>query len=344
MSRNDNTITVSAEKMNQVFHSVLIKNGMSKEKATQCADIFTSNSVDGVYTHGVNRFQRFIQYIQKGYIDINAEPVLKNKIGSIEQWDGQSGAGPLNAKQATDRAMQLAAENGLGCVAMANTNHWMRGGTYGWQAAKKGFVFIGWTNTMANMPAWGAIDCKLGNNPLVIALPYKDEAIVMDMAMSQFSVGAMELAVIKKEKLAQPGGFDAKGKMTDDPAAIIQSKRVLPVGYWKGAGMALLLDLLATILSGGSSTADLTKKEAEFGVSQVFICIDLSRLNNQQAIHTIVENIVFDYHRSIPADSAIKIVYPGEQVLEKRKRNSEQGIPVVKEIWDNILALSTEPT
>jgi 3-dehydro-L-gulonate 2-dehydrogenase len=337
MSNKEN-IVVSSEEMKKTFHDILIKNGMNDQKGMQCAEIFTANSVDGVYTHGVNRFPRFIEYIRKGYVKIDAEPVLKNKIGSIEQWDGQLGPGPLNAQYATTRAMQLASENGLGCVALANTNHWMRGGTYGWYAAQKGFVFIGWTNTIANMPAWGAIDCKLGNNPLVIALPYNNEAIVMDMAMSQFSFGAMELAIIKNEKLSQPGGYDKQGNLTNDPSAIIQSKRSLPVGYWKGAGFSLLLDLLATILSGGSSTHDLGKKEAEFGVSQVFICIDLSKLQSQQTIRQAVETIIHDYHQSIAVEGS-KIVYPGEQVLMKRKNNVENGIPVVKEIWESILKL-----
>ena len=81
--------------------------------------------------------------------------------------------GTFKCYHAADRAMQLATVNGIGCVALANTNHWHRGGTYGWRAAKKGFAFICWTKTIDNMPAWGAKDARLGNNPLVFALPYK---------------------------------------------------------------------------------------------------------------------------------------------------------------------------
>ena len=96
----------------------------------------------------------------------------------------------------------------------------MRGGSYGWQAAKKGYVFIGWTNTIGNMPAWGATDNRLGNNPLVIAIPFRDEAIVLDMAMSQYSFGAMELAEMKKEDFPYYGGYDVNGELTKDPSAI----------------------------------------------------------------------------------------------------------------------------
>lgn len=339
MNKGNNSILIPADEMRTVFQSVLVKQGMQESKALLCAEIFTANSIDGVYTHGVNRFPRFIEYIKKGYIKVDAEPSLQHKSGGIEQWNGNLGPGILNAIQATAGAMKLAAENGIGCVALNNTNHWMRGGTYGWQAAKAGYVFIGWTNTIANMPAWGALDARLGNNPLVMAVPYKDEAIVLDMAMSQFSFGALEMAVLEDKKLSQPGGYDVEGNLTNDPSAIMKTRRSLPAGYWKGAGLALLLDILAAILSGGSSTHDITKQGSEFGVSQIFIAIDLSKLNNFKSLNAVITGIISDYHQSLSANDKGRIVYPGERVLQQRKKSQVEGIPVNKAIWDQINAL-----
>jgi 3-dehydro-L-gulonate 2-dehydrogenase len=339
MPEQKNTLLISQDEMLTVFSNVLLKAGFTETKAKQCAGIFTASSADGVYTHGVNRFPAFVDYIKKGYVQPDAEPEFKNKFGAIEQWDGKLGPGPLNAIIATERAMHLSGETGIGCVTLSNTNHWMRGGTYGWHAAKAGYLFIGFTNTIANMPAWGAIDRKLGNNPLVIALPYKDEAIVLDMAMSQYSFGALQQAKMKNEKLSVHGGFDSNGNLTNDPAAVLASKRLLAAGYWKGAGLALLLDILAVILSGGSATHEISKKEIENGLSQVFIAIDISKLGSQSTITRIVEDIIRDYHQSVAADSANKILYPGERVLETRRRNLQNGIPVIKQVWENILKL-----
>ena len=256
----NSTIRISVGDMEATFADILLRNGFNETSAKQCAAIFTANTVDGVYTHGVYRFPRFIEYIRKGVVLPAAEPTLVHKSGALEQWNGNLGAGPLNAVHATNTAMKLSQEYGIGCVALANTNHWMRGGTYGWQAAKAGFVFIGWTNTTASMPTWGAVNGKLGNNPLVMGLPYKNEAIVLDMAMSQYSYGAMELSVLKKEKLSVYGGFDTKGELTTDPASILATRRPIPVGYWKGAGLALLLDILSAVLSGGLSVHEIAKK------------------------------------------------------------------------------------
>jgi 3-dehydro-L-gulonate 2-dehydrogenase len=333
------TITVPAAGMLQIFNTILLKQGFTPEKAMQCAEVFTNNSIEGVYTHGVNRFPRFIEYIQKGHIDIQAEPTLKHQFGSVQQWDGNLGPGPLNAIHATNSAMKLAQQYGIGCVSLANTNHWMRGGTYGWQAAKAGFIFIGFTNTTGLMPAWGAVDNKLGNNPLVMALPYEQEAIVLDMAMSQYSFGALELAAMKNEQLPVYGGFDVNGKLTTDPAAIRESRRPLPIGYWKGAGLALLLDILAAVLSGGLSVHEITRQPMEMAVSQVFIAIDISKLGNHSAIAQVVQNIITDYHQSIPEENQ-QISFPGERVLKTRQRNLANGIPVVKEVWEKILVLN----
>ena len=339
MQENQNIIRVSAKEMQDTFTSILLRYDFTADRALQCAQVFTETSLDGIYTHGVNRFPRFVQYIKQGFIKVDAVPSLESKIGGIEQWNGNLGPGILNALQVTDTVMSLAKEHGIGCVALRNTNHWMRGGTYGWKAAREGYVFIGWTNTIANMPAWGAKDARLGNNPLVLALPYKDDAIVLDMAMSQYSYGALDMAVMKKEQLSVPGGFDADGNLTTDPAAILAANAPLPVGYWKGAGLSLLLDLLATILSGGLSTYELSKKEFEYSLSQVFIAIDISKLGNRSVIARTIETILEDYHQSIPVNNSKKIVYPGERVLQTRKNNTVGAIPVLEKVWKEINAL-----
>lgn len=333
------TIRISPEQMQGEFLRILKTHGFNADDAEQCARIFTDNSLDGVYSHGVYRFKRFIDYIKKKLIDVSARPVIVSSHNAVEQWDGKLGPGPLNALFCANRVTELAQEYGIGCLALAHTNHWMRGGTYGWLAAKKGFIYIAWTNTIGNMPAWGAIDQRLGNNPLILAVPYKEEAIVLDMAMSQFSYGKIEEYKIKGESLPMAGGFDTQSQLTRDPVEILKSERALPVGYWKGAGLSLLLDILATVLSAGLSTSQISQQKSEYGVSQVFIAIDIKKLNNFPAIDNTVQNIIDDYLQSVPQNEKSKIIYPGQRILETRAQNSKNGIPVTKETWDMIASL-----
>ena len=325
--------------MKDHFYKVLLKNKFKEEVADLCAQVFTENSLDGIYTHGVNRFPRFIKYVKMKVIKTGNRPLFISSTGSMEQWDGNAGPGITNALFITQRVIELAKKNGIGCIGLSNTNHWMRGGTYGWKAAKQGFVLISWTNTIGIMPAWGATDAHVGNNPLVIAVPFGDEAIVLDMAMSQYSYGSMELAAMKNEQLGVHGGFDKNGDMTKDPSAILLSQRSLPIGYWKGAGLALLLDILAAIFSGGLSTHEISANKIESNVSQVFIAIDISKLPNYPYIQQTIDQIIHDYHSSIPENSTSSITFPGEKVLRTRKKNMKEGIPVLNSLWEEILRL-----
>jgi len=317
------------------FKRVLLKLDFTEAKADACAQIFAENSRDGVYTHGLNRFPSFVEYVREGLIIPAAEPTLIDQMGAIERWDGNLAPGILNATFCMERAIALAKDNGIGCVAIRNTNHWMRGGTYGWQAAEAGMISISFTNTIANLPPWGGIDPRLGNNPLVIAVPRKDGHVVLDMAITQYSFGKLYQYKAAGEQLPLPGGYDEQGNITTDPGAIIASARPLPVGFWKGSGLSLVLDLLATALSKGNSTEKITKKGKESGVSQVFICI---RPDDDELINHLIEEIIAYTKTSRPVDGQ-QIQYPGEGTLRTRERNLAEGIPVDKAIWQKVLGM-----
>lgn len=332
-------IRIPATHLRAEFYRVLIANNFDPGKAAACADVFTENSVDGIYSHGFNRFAKFIGMVKTGFVKPSMEAILIAKNNNIEQWDGQLGPGPLNALKCTDRVVEIAKTSGIGCVTLARTNHWMRGGTYGWRAAKAGCVFIGWGNTTANMPAWGATNNKLGNNPFVMAVPFGEEAIVLDMAMSQFSYGAMEMYAMKKEALPVQGGFDTNGNLTTDPSDILKSQRTLPIGYWKGTAFSLLLDIIAAVLSGGLSVAGITAQDPERNLSQVFIAIDLSKFGEQHSITKVIQNIIDDFKTSIAETPDKTVRYPGENVLKTRANNLTDGIPVSRKVWDEIRSL-----
>ncbi|HRW05245.1 MAG TPA: 3-dehydro-L-gulonate 2-dehydrogenase, partial [Caldilineaceae bacterium] len=268
---------VPLARMQEEFTRVLHKYGLTAERASRCAAIFAENSLVGVASHGLNRFPGFIDFIRQGYINPTVEAERVAGFGAWEQWDGKLGVGPLNADLASRRALALADEFGVGCVGLRNTNHWMRGGYFGWQAAEAGYALIAWTNTKPNVPPWGAVNARVGNNPLVLAVPRSQGPVVLDMAMSQFSFGRMESAARAGRALPLPGGFDSAGNLTTDPAAIIEADRALPIGYWKGSGLALLLDLVATLLSSGQATHQIGKQVTEYGVSQVYIAFDVAK-------------------------------------------------------------------
>lgn len=308
--------------------------GFSEDRAERSARLFAETTRDGVYSHGLNRFPRLVEMIRAGHVDVKAEPVCTSRLGALEQWDGRLGPGNLNAETSMARAVALSREHGVGCVALCNTNHWMRGGSYGWQAAEAGAIGVCWTNTMPNLPPWGARDCRLGNNPLIIAVPRPGGHVVLDMALSQFSYGKLEEYRRRGRTLPADGGFDADGALTRDPAAIEAAERPLPVGLWKGAGLSLLLDLAAALLSGGRATYQIGRDPlAEHGVSQAFVAFDLTRLGDPAAQTRLVDEALAFVRDAAPAEGVDHVYYPGEQTLARRAENTAEGVPVVPDVW-----------
>jgi 3-dehydro-L-gulonate 2-dehydrogenase len=328
-------IRIPYEKLVETLSGILLKIGFSADRARLSARLFADASRDGVYSHGVNRFPRFLRSVGSGIVNPQATPELVSRFGSLERWDGRLGPGNLNAHQCMQRAIDLGREHGISCVALANTNHWMRGGNYGWQAAEAGMIGICWTNTMPNLPAWGATDPRLGNNPIIIAVPRRDGHVVLDMAMSQFSYGAIESYRLKGETLPVPGGFTHQGELTRDPAEIERSQRALPIGYWKGSGLALMLDIIASTLSGGRSTHELPPDpERETRLSQVFIAIDPASPGSPGMAGPNLDAIIANLHASKVSGETVR--YPGEQVLKTREENLAKGIPVNVVIWKQL--------
>jgi 3-dehydro-L-gulonate 2-dehydrogenase len=234
------------------------------------------------------------------------------------------------------RAIELSREHGIGCVALANTNHWMRGGTYGWQVADTGFIGVCWTNTLANLPPWGASAPALGNNPLIVAVPRPAGHVVLDMAMSQFSYGALATYQQKGRLLPVDGGFDTAGNLTRDPAAIEASQRPLPIGYWKGSGLAMMLDTVAALLSGGLATHQIPIEPVkETSLSQVFLAFNLARLQPSEDSVRTADAIV----DSVLAGNPGAVRYPGQQVLQTRAENLALGLPVREELWIDLRRL-----
>lgn len=326
------------ETVGAVMREKLEKHGVPPDVAADCAELLLENSIDGVCSHGVNRFPRLISYLDKGYIRPERKPTLAESFGAVEKWDGNLGMGCTNAKYCMDRAIGLAKQYGIGCVALRNTNHWMRGGAYGLQAADAGCIGICWTNTQPNMPVWGGTDRRIGNNPLILCIPRPGGHVMMDGAMAQFSYGAIESARMSGKRLPVIGGYDAQGNMTTDPAEIEKTWRVLPIGFWKGSGISVLLDMIAASLSDGNAVHQVgALGEDEYALSQILIAIDAGRIS--RTLDQTVSGVIEDIKRSQRADAGVEPLYPNEHSQRLRMENLELGIPVSESVWAQIQAL-----
>lgn len=333
---------VPFEQVKETIKKAFLNVGLTEEQAEECAKIHTQSSCDGVYSHGLNRVPRFCDYVKKGWVNTKSTPQLVKARGAAEHYDGGLGIGILNAEFCMKRAVALAKEHGIGMVALRNTTHWMRGGTYAWQAASEGFMGMCWINTESCMPLWGSVEPSVGNNPFCIGIPHKDGNIVLDMAMSQYAYGKLQVMRLAGKQLPYPGGFDKDGNLTSDPGAIEESMRILPTGYWKGSSMALVLDMAAAMLSGGRSgdQMDDEGRGSCTGCSQIFIAFDPYLFSSEKEVEEMLTRRIDRVHHAKPQREGDTVSYPGERTAATRAEHLANGVEVDESVWNEVRALA----
>lgn len=339
-------LRVPFEELRAHVERVLLKLEFA-DRAALAAQLIAETDRDGVHTHGIARVPRMAEMIRTGRIDPGARPECVASLGALERWTGHRGPGNLAAHAMMERAMALAQEHGIGAVALADTTHWLRGGAFGWQAAEAGFAALCWTNTLPNLPPWGATTPAVGNNPLVLGVPRHDEngrdaPIVLDIAMSQFSYGTVQAYRERGELLPYPGGFDERGELTRDPAAIERTQRALPIGLWKGSGLAFVLDVLAAMLANGRATNEIPSNPLqEVGQSQVFIALAPSALTSMEELNRIAREAIDALHAATPITSGTMARYPGEGTLRIRGESMRLGVEVDEPAWNALKELES---
>ena len=191
------------------------------------------------------------------------------------------------------------------------------------------------------MPAWGGKHSRIGNNPFVVAIPREKGHVILDMSISQFAFGKINDYKLKEKKLPYVGGWDDNDELSNDPEKILSNERGLPIGYWKGSALSIILDMLATLLSAGNSTSKIGLNELETGISQVYLCIYPEVFNDKNLQEKLINEIIDYTHNVEPMHPGDKTYYPGEQSSQTRVKNLKEGIPVNKSVWKKIKDLSS---
>jgi LDH2 family malate/lactate/ureidoglycolate dehydrogenase len=241
-----------------------------------------------------------------------------------------------------EHAMERARRFGVGVCLARHTSHWGRAHAYACQAAQAGFVGLCATNAIPVMLAWGSSHPLLGNNPLAIAVPHLPDPVVLDIAMSQAAYG--KIGTYRREgKKVPPGwGLDAAEMPTDDPAAILATRKLLPMGDHKGAGLALMIELLTGALAGGLLSQEIAAVDAtgqDPDSSKLFLAIDVDSLGERDQFARRVEDMLAYLRRTEP-DARIK--FPGERGWQTRTRYLAEGIPIHPEIVAQLQAVGLQ--
>ncbi|HUP97309.1 MAG TPA: Ldh family oxidoreductase [Usitatibacter sp.] len=318
--------------------------GLAARDATQVARVLVLGDLFGHATHGVLRLESYGERVDAGAIDPRAAPMVESVAPAVARLDGNGAIGPLAGMRALEGAMARARELGVGLALVRNGNHFGAIAPYCYLAAAEGFATIIGSNASTTVAPTGGREERLGNNPLGIGVPRPGaDPVILDMAMSVVARGKIRAAAKRGESIPATWATDRAGRPTTDPAAALEGF-LLPFGGYKGYGLALMVDLLAGVLSGGAYLTHVKSwmdASAPGNLGHFFLAIDTRRLGSGEWLAQRVGDFAAIVHGTPRADPAIAVRLPGEIEMEKLARHRREGIEIDPEVRQKLEALAS---
>ena len=303
--------------------------GLARADATQVARILVLGDLFGHATHGVMRLESYGERIDAGAISARAQPRIEAAAPAIAKVDGNGAIGPLAGMRALEAAMERARELGVGLALVRNGNHFGAIAPYCYHAAAEGFATVIGSNASTTVAPTGGREERLGNNPLGIGVPRPGgDPVILDMAMSVAARGKIRAAAKRGEAIPATWATDREGRPTTDPKAALEGF-LLPFGGYKGYGLALMVDLIAGVLSGGAYLTHVKSwmdTAAPGNVGHFFLAIDTRRLGSSEWLAARVEDFAGIVHGTPRADPAEPVRLPGEIEMDNLARHRREGL------------------
>ena len=322
--------------------------GLSRADAQDTCRILVLADLFGLSTHGMSRIESYGERLQIGGIKARPMIAVERVAPALVKIDGDNGVGPLVGMRSLNAAMALARECGIALVLARGSNHFGPISPYSYIAAEAGFISIIGSNATATIAPWGGSDARLGNSPLGFGVPHPGGGhFLLDMAMSVVARAKIRDAFKRGESIPETWATDALGRATTDPAQALKGF-LQPIGGHKGYGLALMVDMLAGLLSGAAylthvkSWLDAPAEPQNLG--HFFILIDSKLLGATQWLQQRMQDFAAILHASAPADAAKPVIVPGEIELGKMAEQRSNGIAIDSDLLDWLKSTDNAPT
>ncbi|WP_345817011.1 Ldh family oxidoreductase (plasmid) [Paraburkholderia sp. PREW-6R] len=323
---------VSKARLTELTIDALCALGLNRTDAADTATILVLADLFGLRTHGTSRIESYGSRLRIGGIH-PAPTIASEQVGpALYKLDGDNGVGPLVGYRALELAMKAAREQGIACVFARGSNHFGPVSPYSYLAAQQGFASIIGSNATTTIAPWGGTDARLGNSPVGFGVPNPEgRPFILDMAISVAARAKIRNALKRGESIPGDWATDAQGKPTTDPKAALDGF-LLPIGGHKGYGLALVVDLLAGLMSGAAYLTHVKSWEDDpdqpQNLGHFFILIDTSRLGSGPWLAARMKDYAAILHGSAPANPDAPVIVPGEIELDRLDRQMADGIHI----------------
>ena len=297
--------------------TLLERAGASPEAAGAAAESLVDANRRGLDSHGVALLSFYLPRLASGAVDGRARPEVVADFPAAALVDGRNAPGAFVARFAVDLCCDKAVQSGAAVVVVRNSNHFGATSCYSERAVRRGCVGIAATNCPPGLAPLGALGPLLGTNPLAIAAPPGAGGIMpsLDIASSVVAVGRISMAGRAGARLPPGWAVGADGAPTDDPEEALRGA-ALPMGGYKGFGLAFMIDVLAGCLSGAPPSpwiqADEGSPQPE-RAGHFFAAIHVGRFRDERAYAQDLERLVEAVHSAARAPGIEPFMIPGER-------------------------------
>lgn len=311
------------------------------------AELMTRADVQGSEGHGIFRLPQYIRRIKGGAVNVRPKVKVAREAAGMVLVDGDNGMGHVVMRFATEKAIEKAKTAGVAWAGVKWSNHAGPASLYASMPLEHDMIGLYLAVGNANhLPLWGGIDMLLSTNPIAVALPAGDEpAIVLDMATTVAAYGKVKTKAQRGEMMPEGWMIDRQGKPLTDPQRS-NDGFLLPIGGYKGYGLALIFGLLAGTLNGAAMGKDVVDFNADdmtpTNTGHVIVAINIAAFQPVADFKKSVDALVRDLRASRRLPGVDRIRLPGEGSHKARAERMKNGIPLPPALADALAKLAAE--
>ena len=301
--------------------------------------------LQGADGHGIFRLPQYIRRIEAGGVNPKPAIHIEREKAAMAIVDGDNGQGHLAMKFAAELAVRKAREAGSAWVGVRRGNHAGPASLYAKMAMREGMIGMYFAVGNANhLPPWGGIEMLLSTNPIAVAIPAGNEPpIVLDMATTVAAYGKVKTKAQRGETMPEGWMVDREGRPLTDPKRANEGF-LLPIGGYKGYGLALVFGILAGTLNRAAMGGDVVDFNAddstETNTGQAILALDLEAFGDAREFRASIDKLVVELRGSTRMKGVDRIWLPGEQSALKEAERRREGIPVPPALIESLSALA----
>jgi uncharacterized oxidoreductase len=336
------TFTFRADPLAAAVRAIVAAAGSHDGEAAQVAANLVEANLRGHDSHGVGMVPRYIDAVLEGGLAVNSHVAIRQDSGALLTLDGRQGYGQVIGQEAMELGAARAKEHGVCVVGLAHSHHLGRIGQWAEQCVDHGLVSIHFVNVLSRpiVAPFGGRDARLGTNPFCVGIPRPGgEPILLDFATSKIAQGKTRVAYNKGVAIEPGTLIDNHGEPTTDPRYTVVEPigALLPFGEHKGAGLALICELLGGALAGGATGRAVSDGRRRVLNSMFSVLVDPGRLGTAANLAAEMEGFVAYATASPPQPGLERVRTPGEPERETKARRLVDGIPVDSVTWGEIV-------